>query len=89
MHQHADAGNIIGMVAGDLEVIDMDGTFQDLVLDFFHNHIFAVDQHQNIARAKPAGLRPALYWRVEGMVGVVTISSPPTKTWTSSDVWFT
>ena len=45
MHQHADIGNIIGMITGDLKVIDIDGAFQDLVLDFFDDDIFTVDKY--------------------------------------------
>lgn len=45
VHQHADIGNIIGMVTGDLEVVDIDWAFQDLMLDFFDDDIFTVDKY--------------------------------------------
>ena len=67
MHQHADVGNIIGVITCNLEVIDIDGAFQNLMLDFFNNDILAVDKNQNVACAKLGSLRPTLDRRVEGM----------------------
>ena len=32
------------MITSDLEVIDMDGAFQDLVLDFFNDNILAAEK---------------------------------------------
>ena len=69
MHQHADVRYIIGMITGDLEVIDIDGAFQYFVLDFFNNDILAVDENQNVACTKLGGIRPTLDGRIEGMGG--------------------
>ena len=38
MHQHA-GGDIVGMIILNLEVIDLDGAFKQLVLDFFNNEV--------------------------------------------------
>ena len=67
MHQYADVGNIIGVITCNLEVIDMDGAFQDLVLDFLDNDILTIDENQYVAGTKLDCICPALYRRVEGM----------------------
>lgn len=67
MHQHTIVGYIIGMIVLDLEVIDLDRAFEQLVLDFFDDNIFAVDQNENIPRPEFAGLCPALDRRIERM----------------------
>lgn len=36
------------MIVLDLKVIDLDGAFEQLVLDFFDDDIFAVDQDKNV-----------------------------------------
>ena len=59
MHQHA-GGDIVGMIILNLEVIDLDGAFEQLVLDFFNNDVFPVDKNQNISRAEVRSVRPAL-----------------------------
>lgn len=59
MHQHA-GGDIVGMIILNLEVIDLDGAFKQLVLDFFNNDVFPVDKNQNISRAEVRSVRPAL-----------------------------
>ena len=69
MHQHTDIGNIIGVIACNLEVIDVNGAFQYLVLDFLDNDILAIDENQNVARTKLCRIRPTLDWRIEGMGG--------------------
>ena len=48
MHQHANA-DIIGMIILNLEVIDLDGRFQKLMLNFFNDDILAVDEDENIS----------------------------------------
>lgn len=67
MHQHTDIGNIIGVIACNLEIIDIDGAFQDLVLDFLDNDILAVDKDKNITGTKLASLGPTLNRRIERM----------------------
>ena len=67
MHQHTDIGNIIGVIAGDLEVIDVNGAFQDLVLNFFDDDILTIDENQNVARTKLGGIGPPLNRRIEGV----------------------
>ena len=59
MHQHA-GGDIVGMIILNLEVIDLDGAFEQLVLDFFNNDVFPVDKNQNISRAEVRSVCPAL-----------------------------
>ena len=59
MYQHA-GGDIVGMIILNLEVIDLDGAFEQLVLDFFNNDVFPVDKNQNISRAEVRSVRPAL-----------------------------
>ena len=59
-----------------LEVIDLDRAFEQLVLDFFDDNIFAVDQNENIpARSSQASVQP-LTGESNGCPGVATISSP-------------
>ena len=64
MHQHT-TGHIIGMIVLDLEVIDLDGAFEQLVLDFFDDDIFAVDKDENVTRAEVRRIRPALDRTIE------------------------
>ena len=40
MHQHTRIGHIIGMIVLDLEVIDFNGSFQQLMLGLFWNAIY-------------------------------------------------
>ena len=69
MHQHADVRHIIGMITGDLEVIDIDGAFQNLVLDFFNDNVLTIDEYKNVTSTKLSRFRPTLDWRIEGMGG--------------------
>ena len=66
MHQHT-VGNIISVIILHLEVVDCYRCFQDLMLDFFNNHILAIDENENISGAELNGIGPALYRRVERM----------------------
>ena len=52
MHQHTDGSHIIGMIILNLEVIYLDGAFEQLVLDFLDDDIFAVDEDENVTRAE-------------------------------------
>ena len=65
MHQHTIVRNIIGMIIRNLEVIDLDRAFEQLMLDLFHDDIFAVDQDENVARAEVRRIRPALDRTIE------------------------
>ena len=65
MHQHPIIGYIIGMIVLDLEVIDLDGAFEQLVLDLFDDNIFAVDTDENVTRAEVRCIRPALDRTIE------------------------
>lgn len=65
MHQYPIIGYIIGMIVLDLKVIDLDGAFEQLVLDFFDDDIFAVDQDKNVPRAEVRCIRPALDRTIE------------------------
>ena len=65
MHQYPIIGYIIGMIVLDLKVIDLDGAFEQLVLDFFDDDIFAVDQDENVTRAEVRRIRPALDRTIE------------------------
>ena len=51
MHEHT-TGHIIGMIVLDLEVIDLDGAFEQLVLDFFDDDILTVDEDENVTRTE-------------------------------------
>ena len=51
MHQHA-GGDIIGMIILNLEVIDLDRAFQQLMLHLFNDYIFSVDEDENVTRAE-------------------------------------
>ena len=51
MHQHTIVRNIIGMIIRNLEVIDLDRAFEQLMLNLFYDDILTVDQNENIARA--------------------------------------
>ena len=50
MHQHIRIGYIIGMIIRNLEVIDLDGAFEQLVLDLF----------------KATALSPQMDWSMRG-----------------------
>ena len=65
MHQHTIVGYIIGMIVLDLEVIDLDRAFEQLVLDFFDDDILTVDKDENVARAEVRCIRPALDRTIE------------------------
>ena len=58
MHQHPIIGYIIGMIVLDLEIINFDRAFEQLVLDFFDDDIFAVDQDENVTRTEVRCIRP-------------------------------
>ena len=62
MHQHPIVGYIIGMIIRNLEVIDLDRAFEQLVLDFFNDDIFAVDKDENVTRPEVRRIRPALIY---------------------------
>ena len=55
------------MIIFNLEVVDGDGCFEDLVLDLFNNNIFTVDQNQNITGTESYRIRPTPYGGIEGM----------------------
>ena len=74
MHQHTIVGYIIGMIVLDLEVIDLDRAFEQLVLDFFDDNIFARTRISP-ARSSQASVQP-LTGESNGCPGVATISSP-------------
>ena len=65
MHQHTIVRNIIGMIIRNLEVIDLDRAFEQLVLDFFDDDILTVDKDENVARAEVRRIRPALDRTIE------------------------
>ena len=53
------------MIVLDLEVIDLDRAFEQLVLDFFDDDILTVDKDENVARAEVRRIRPALDRTIE------------------------
>ena len=53
------------MIILDLEVIDLDRVFKQLVLDFFDNDVFTIDEDENIACTEMCGIRPALRGAIE------------------------
>ena len=64
MHQYAGS-YIVGMIILDLEVIDLDWAFKQLVLDFFDNDVFTIDENENITRAEVCRICPALGGAIE------------------------
>jgi len=44
-----------------VEIVDLDRRFQQLVLDLFNNHVLAVDEDQNIPGPKLDSARPTLH----------------------------
>ena len=65
MHQHPIVGYIIGMIIRNLEVIDLDRAFEQLMLDLFHDDILTVDKDENVTRAEVRCIRPALDRTIE------------------------
>ena len=65
MYQHTRIGYIVGMVLLDLEVIDLDRAFEQLMLDFFYNNVFAVDEDEDVTGAEVRRIRPALDRTIE------------------------
>ena len=55
------------MIILDLEVIDLDRVFEQLVLDFFDNNVFSVDEDENIACAEACRVCPALGGAIKRM----------------------
>ena len=53
------------MILLDLEVVDLDRVFEQLVLDFFDNNVLSVDEDENIARTEMCGICPALDRTIE------------------------
>ncbi len=53
MHQHACVANIIGMVVLDLEVVDGDGAFKNLMLNLLDNDILAVAGDKDMSAQSP------------------------------------
>ena len=53
------------MIVLDLEVMDLDGAFEQLVLDFFDDDILTVDKDENVTCAEVCRVRPALDRRIE------------------------
>ena len=58
MHQHAGS-DVVGMIVLDLEVIDLNRGFEQLVLDFFYNNVFSVDEDEDVTRAEVRRVRSA------------------------------
>ena len=55
------------MIPLNLEVVDFNRGFQQLMLHLLHNDIFAIDQNQDVTRTKMHRRRPALDRGIEGM----------------------
>ena len=66
MNQYAGS-YIVGMIILDLEVIDFDRVFEQLVLDFFYNNVFSIDEDENITRAEVCRVCPALGGAIKRM----------------------
>ena len=66
MHQYAGS-DVVGMIVLDLEVVNLNRAFEQLVLDLFDDNIFTVDEDENIARTEVCRVRPALGGAVERM----------------------
>ena len=64
MHQYAGS-YIVGMILLDLEVVDLDRVFEQLVLDFLDNNVLSVDEDENIACSEMCRVRPALDGTIE------------------------
>ena len=67
MHQHTCVADIIGVEVLNLEVVDCNGCFEQLMLDHLNHYILAVALNENVARAQVDCVNPALLWLVERM----------------------
>ena len=64
MHQHT-TGHIVGVVVCDLEIVDLDRTFQQLMLNLFYDDILTIDKDENVTRTEVRCIRPALDRTIE------------------------
>ena len=69
MHEHALLANIIGVEILDLEVIDSNRYFENLMLDSFDCDIFAVDKLKNISGTELNSRSPAFFGSIELVPG--------------------
>ena len=69
MHQHTCAGDIVGVVIRNIEVVDGYRSFKDFMLDFFDNYILAVDENEDITGTELNRIRQSLDGGIEGMRG--------------------
>ena len=69
MRQHACAANIIGMEVLNLEVVDCNGCFEQLMLDHLNHYILAVALNENVACAQVDCIDPTLLRLIEWMRG--------------------
>ena len=65
MYKYTNIRNIIGMVILNMEIIDGYRRFQNLVLNFLDNDIFAIDEDKNVTGTEMDSFRPTLDRRVE------------------------
>ena len=56
VNQNTEFRNIISVIVLDLEVVDGYRCFQDFMLDFLDNDIFAIDENENVAGAELNGI---------------------------------
>ena len=59
MHQHTCVADIIGVEILNLEVVDGNGCFEQLMLDHLNHYILAVAPDEDVPCAQIAGCRPA------------------------------
>ena len=69
MHQHTCVADIIGMEVLNLEVVDCNGCFEQLMLDHLNHYILAVALNENVACAQVDCIDPTLLRLIEWMRG--------------------
>ena len=69
MHQHTCVADIIGMEVLNLEVVDCNGCFEQLMLDHLNHYILAVALNENVPCAQVDCIDPTLLRLIEWMRG--------------------
>ena len=67
MYKHSTLSHIICVIVLNLEVVDCNRCFENLVLNLFHNDVFTVYKNEDVPGSQVNRICPTLYGRVEGM----------------------
>ncbi len=65
MYKHSTLSNIIYVIVLNLEVVDCNRCFENLVLNLFHNDVFTVYKNEDVPGSQVNRICPTLYGRVE------------------------